>query len=300
VYAFRMRTVSERQALTLLVLLLLFEAGNESNYMLSPRSDWGQHNFIEKARGNPDLADFLHRQTGTFRVDTATEDIVPNWGDYYNLDFVQAQAGVTANAFSLETHTPQTKRLLGVKYLLARQPNQPGQTEVFRGASNIAVYENPNVFPRAWTVHEIVPIHDKFDGRGFINDHVDELATKAMMTVPGPKLACPGATDKVSVTRYAAENVAIDVEMNCDGMLVLSDNYYPGWSATVDGHPSQIYEVDLALRGVAVPAGAHKIVFHYRPRSFVLGFALTLTGLLTAAVITIFSRKKAPMVEDEE
>jgi len=299
-YAFRARSVSERQALTLLVLLLLFEAGNESGYMLSPRQEWGQRNFIEKVRGNEDLADFLHRQPGTFRVDTATDDIVPNWGDYHNLDFVQAQAGVTVNAFALEMHTPQTKRLLGVKYLLARQPNQPGQTEVFRGASNILVYENPNVFPRAWTVHEIVPIHDAADGRRFISDHIDELASKALMTTLAPKLACPGTMDKVSVTRYAAESVAIDAQMSCDGMLVLSDNYYPGWSATVDGYPTEIYEVDLALRGVAVPKGAHKIAFHYRPRSFVVGFALTLTGLLGAAVITIFSRKKSPIAEDEE
>lgn len=300
-YAFRMRTINERPALVLLILLLLFEAGNESNYMLSPRAEWGQHNFIEKAWGNADIAGFLHRQPGTFRVDTATEDIVPNWGDYYNLDFVQAQAGVTANAFTLETHTPQTKRLLGVKYVLGKQPNQPGQTEVFRGASNIVVYQNPSAFPRAWAVHEIVPIHNKNEGRAFINDHIDDLTAKAMMTTPGPKLAvCPGTSDQASITRYSAESVTIDAEMACDGMLVLSDNYYPGWSATVDGHPSDIYEVDLALRGVAVPAGSHKIVFHYRPRSFVLGFALTLTGLLGAAAITIFSRKKAPLVEDEE
>jgi len=41
----------------------------------------------------------------------------------------------------------------------------------------------------------------------------------------------------------------LKAEMTCDGMVVLSDTYYPGWSAKVDGKPAQIYEVDTALRG---------------------------------------------------
>src|SRR5260370_10224016 len=104
-YAWRTNNLSSIQAVTLLTLLLLFEVGNESSFMLSDRNDWGRRQFVEKAWGNSDLADSLLRQPGPFRVETQTDDIARNWGDYYNLDFHAAQPGVTINSFNLENHT---------------------------------------------------------------------------------------------------------------------------------------------------------------------------------------------------
>jgi uncharacterized membrane protein YfhO len=74
-------------------------------------------------------------------------------------------------------------------------------------------------------------------------------------------------------------------------MVVLSDTYYPGWYASVDGQPTPIYEVDLALRAVAVPKGTHNVNFRYRPPSVYWGATLTLAGLLGAAAITFWSGK---------
>jgi hypothetical protein len=296
-YGWRSGNLSQRQAVTLLAMLLLVEVGNEAGFMLADRHDWGRRNFLEKAWGNSDLAEFLHQQPGPFRVETQTEDIVRNWGDYYNLDFVQAQAGVTANAIALEPHTPPTKKLLGVRYALATAPSDGDHHEVFIGASGIKVYENPNVFPRAWAVHELVPI--KYDGevRTFINDHVDELRRKALMIDPPNLTPCAVFDDKVSVIKYEPQKVVIEAAMSCDGMVVLSDNFYPGWYADLDGHPAVIHEVDWALRGVLVPRGTHAITFRYRPRSVFLGAALTFAGMLGAAVLTFFGRKKGPFGE---
>jgi len=291
-YAWRTNNLGPVQAVTLLTLLLLFELGNESGYTLADRNDWGQRQFVEKVWSNGDLADFLQGQPGPFRVETQTDDIVRNWGDYHNVDFPSAQVGVTINAFNLETHTLQTQKLVGTKYTLARQPTQPDQREVFRGASGIAVYENSDVFPRAWAIHDFVPIKSVNEGRAFINDHVQDLRSKAMfMGDPPRNLACQGGQDDVSVTKYAAERVTLQAKMTCDGMVVLSDTYYPGWDAKLDGKPVQIYEVDLALRGVIVPTGTHQINFRYRPRSFILGIVLTFGGLLGATLITIVGRK---------
>jgi Bacterial membrane protein YfhO len=292
-YGWRTKNLASVQALTLLTLLLLFEVGNESSYMLADRNDWGRRQFIEKVWSNGDLADFLRRQPGPFRVETQTEEIERSWGDFHNIDFPTAYAGVTVNTFNLETHTPQTMKLVGVKYTLARASTRSDQREVFRGASGIAIYENPDVFPRAWAIHEFVPIKTPNDGRAFINSNVQELRSKALITIDTPRnLSCPAAQDSVSVAKYAAERVALEATMSCDGMVVLSDTYYPGWDAKVDGKPAQVYEVDLALRGVIVPAGTHRISFVYRPRSFMLGIALTFAGLMGAVLITIVGRRK--------
>jgi hypothetical protein len=292
-YAWRTRSLTRRQALTLLTLLLLFEAGQQSSFTLADRNASEQRNFLDKAWGNQDLADFFHKQPGPFRVETRTEDIVSNWGDFYCVDFPTANAGVTVNSFSLWTKLPVWNKLVGAKYTLARGNTDPAQSEVFRGASGVAVYQNPDVFNRAWAVHELVPIRDVNQGLEFMGSHLNELRSKAVILgTPAAQLAtCPEAKDTVFVTRYAPSNVSISADMSCSGMVVLADNYYPGWSASVDGRPAQIHEVDIALRGVAVSQGSHVVTFRYRPRSVYWGAGLTLAGLLGAAVLTFWTGK---------
>jgi hypothetical protein len=292
-YAWRTQSLTHRQAVTLLTLLLLFEAGQQSSYSLADRNDAGRRAFLDRSWGNQDIADFFHKQPGPFRVETQTPDIVADWGDFYNIDFPTAYTGVTVNSFSLHNLLPAWNKLVGSKYTLARGNTGPGQGEVFRGSSGIAVYQNSDVFERAWAVHEIVPVRDVEQGGAFLEAHVNELRSKAVILgAPAPQLAaCPEAKETVFVSKYSPSNVSISADMGCDGMVVLSDTYYPGWYASVDGRPAQIYEVDIALRGVAVPRGSHVVTFRYRPRSVYWGAGLTLAGLLGAAVLTFWSGK---------
>jgi hypothetical protein len=292
-YAWRTGNLSQRPALILLVCLLLLEVGNQASYNLTDRNDWSRRQYIEKVWSNPDLADYLHRQPGPFRVDTKTDDVVPNWGDYYGVDFVRSMSGVTANVFELEWHATPARRLLGVKYVLAREPVDGFPHEVFQGRSGIKIYEDPEAFPRAWAVHDIVSIGTPGEGRVFMNEHWKDLSSKALMMGTRPNLpSCPGGVDRVSVAEYKSNSVSVKAGLSCDGMVILSDTYYPGWTATVDGLPAQIYEVDLALRGVLVSHGSHAIEFLYRPRSVFIGATLTLAGLIGVAAIVKLSRTK--------
>ena len=76
---------------------------------------------------------------------------------------------------------------MGTKYTLARGNTDPAQSEVFRGASGVAVFQNPDVFNRAWAVHEIVPIRDLDQGLEFMGDHLDELRSKAVSWNAAPR-----------------------------------------------------------------------------------------------------------------
>lgn len=291
--AWRTEKLTIRQALTLLTMLLILEIGTETTAWQMDRNDNGVRNFIEKAWSNPDLAGFLHGLKAPFRVETKGEDLVPNWGDYYNIDFMQAQSGVTINTFQLETHLWPTKMLLGVKYTLAREAADPSERELFTAASGIKVFENPDAFPRAWAVHEVIGIQTVNESRRFMNDHYPELRWKAFMSgTPVQLPACPAAADTVSFNEYSPSRIKIHANMTCDGMVVLSDTHYPGWYAEVDGRPEEIHEVDLALRGVLVKQGAHDIQFRYRPRSAMLGAAMTFTGVIGAFILSYFSRRK--------
>jgi len=70
------------------------------------------------------------------------------------------------------------------------------------------------------------------------------------------------------------------------GYLVLTDTFYPGWQATVDGEPAEILPADHAFRAVSLEAGEHTIRFEYRPLSFRVGAWVSLgAGLLLAAAL---------------
>jgi uncharacterized membrane protein YfhO len=73
--------------------------------------------------------------------------------------------------------------------------------------------------------------------------------------------------------------------MACKGLLIVSDNWYPGWRAEVDGRPAEIWKVNTVIRGVVVNAGKHNVAMRYRPFSVYFGFAFTLVGLGAAIVL---------------
>jgi len=85
----------------------------------------------------------------------------------------------------------------------------------------------------------------------------------------------------------------LDVNAESAGLLILSELYYPGWRATVNGRATEIYKVDGALRGILVPQGESRIAVAYAPFSFYAGGALSLltfTGVLTGFGVSL--RKK--------
>ena len=101
-----------------------------------------------------------------------------------------------------------------------------------------------------------------------------DLATRRATSRPGT----------VTLTSLAPETVTLDVDAKETAFLVLTDLYYPGWRATVDGVATTVFRADYLFRGVEVPLGKHRVEFTYRSRSFQLGLAITIFGA-TALVV---------------
>lgn len=293
-YAWRSENLTGPQAGVLLTLLMLLELANNSGFAFMHREDADRRSFIDKVRTNRDIADYLHGRPGPFRVEMGTDALVPNWAEYHNLDVIVALcASVTSNIMRLEWHTWQTRLLFGVRYTVSDKPPLEDSKEVYTGASGLKVFENPGAFPRAWAIHEIIPIKHPKDGMPIINDQLYDLRRKAFSTEKIPALPACSAADDVSIPGYTPDKVTIKAGMGCDGMVVLSDTYFPGWYAKVDGRPAPIYEVNAAMRGVRVPQGLHTLEMVYRPRSVYVGAALTFLGLAGALAIAMLNREKA-------
>src|SRR5690606_36054468 len=67
------------------------------------------------------------------------------------------------------------------------------------------------------------------------------------------------------VTEYAPTRVVVDVHADAPAFLLLTDAYYPGWMATVNGAPVEVRRADVMFRAVPVPAGESTVIFEYRP-----------------------------------
>ncbi len=292
-YGWRSGNLTGKQAFTLVTMLMLLELGNDSGYAFPHRSNKERESYIEQVRGNTDLADYIHQQPGIYRVEVQTDKLSPNWGTYQNFDVVKAlTASVPTNMLGIEWHTWQTRLLLGVTYSVSDKPPLNDSQEVFTGQSGLKVYKNPGAFPRAWAVHELVRVQSASEVSAFISAHLGDLRAKALTGENLPALKPCSAADDVSVKRYLAERLEIAARMGCDGMVVVTDSYFPGWKATLDGKPVQIHEVDNTLRGVFVPQGDHTIRMAYRPLPVYLGAVLTGLGWLGAIGLAAFWKRE--------
>ena len=93
-----------------------------------------------------------------------------------------------------------------------------------------------------------------------------------------------GNAGKVEIRCWAEEEVELLVWAERPLLLVLNDSFFPGWSARVDGVAAEIRRANFLSRGVFVPRGQHQVRFLYRPRSFLIGIAISLGSLLVATI----------------
>jgi uncharacterized membrane protein YfhO len=84
----------------------------------------------------------------------------------------------------------------------------------------------------------------------------------------------------------------IDAKVACLGMLILADTWYPGWIATIDGRPAPIHQAYLALRGVVLERGDHRVEFHYQPASALIGAVMSAVGILGACMLALWERHR--------
>jgi len=83
----------------------------------------------------------------------------------------------------------------------------------------------------------------------------------------------------------------IDVDSQEDGILFVSDAYYPGWKAYLDDKEVKIYRADFAFRAVVVPKGNHVVKFVYNPDSFYKGLKISLISFSLALVYSLLRKK---------
>lgn len=277
------RAISREMAAGALVVMAMMEWGSVFGVGMANRLvTENRPGYLDRLYHHGDIASFLRAQNVPVRVGISDEEIPYNFGDWHGIPTQQGfAASVTENVLALESWKPRMQDLLGINFYVSGKVPRPGLVKVADSKSGLQVFANPGALPRAWAVHRVRSAGSAEELRRLMDAAEFAPRNEAVMLGMAPALTECGGEDSVALRLpYRANRVEIDAKLACRGMVVLSDTYFPGWRATVDGQPAEILEVDGALRGVVVEGGAHRLQMVYRPGTAYWGAGLALVGFV--------------------
>jgi hypothetical protein len=201
----------------------------------------------------------------------------------------------------LEAASPELQMrllaLMNVGYYLNATATLPGLT--LHDSDQLVIQQVLNPLPRAYYVPNLHVardpadalarlVADEFDPRRevvIINLYNDLPAGPA--SAPNPLLDTP-----VEVEDRWSGTVRLRLEAPGAGFVVLTDTFYPGWQATVNGVPAPIFPANIAFRAVPVKAGAQEVTFDYRPQTFTFGLWTSISAWLIMLGILLQQTKQ--------
>jgi hypothetical protein len=151
-------------------------------------------------------------------------------------------------------------------------------------SGDVKIYENLDALPRAYLVDQwqwqpdVATSVTAMQGDDFVVGETAVLIAPAADPHPESTPA-PSFNGTVTISQDEPEQLVIRTNSPADSLLILSDAYYPGWQATIDGKATTLYQANAYFRGVLLPAGQHEVVFAFAPESFRNGRLISLISL---------------------
>ena len=181
--------------------------------------------------------------------------------------------------------------MLNTKYVI--MPLQGGQT---------VPIQNPYAYGNAWFVDKVNYVdnaNQEIDMIGKLNLRHEAVADKKFQQQLGAAVDQENAV--VTIKSYEPNHLTYDVQSDKGGVVVFSEIYYPGWTATIDGQPAELGRVNYILRALNVKAGQHQVELSFHPKSVertetIAYVAFVLLLLAVAAVVFVEWKKQKKTV----
>lgn len=158
------------------------------------------------------------------------------------------------------------------------------------GGPSALVYEDPGALPRAYLVGAARVTDDPDGALAIMADPAFDPRQEVVVHEP-PAIELTGGqvSGEARIVDWTPDEVRVAVRTDSPAMLVLADNYYPGWQASLNGDAVPILRANHTFRAIAVPAGEHDAVFRFRPGRMLTGFWIYLTGMLALLGYGLYS-----------
>lgn len=164
----------------------------------------------------------------------------------------------------------------------------------YDGKSYPRFVERKNSLPRAWMVHK-ANVFAPESIENAMKDKIYDFRNEVVL-VEDPGIALNGvpvSDDVVECLDYENNYIKYKTESTGNGILCLSEVFYPAWQAYIDGKPVKILKSNYAFRAIPVPSGKHTIEMKYESSSFASGMWISLGTIIFSVVgLVILSRKE--------
>jgi hypothetical protein len=166
-------------------------------------------------------------------------------------------------------------------------------------SGDVKIYENLDVFPRAFLVNQWTEQQDTGSSIDAMADPLFDPEKSAVVVSLADGSTPNQGSGVAEVLKYEQESVDVSVTSESGGLLILTDAYYPGWRATIDGEQSTIYQTDGYFRGVVVPPGEHLVEYRFEPGSLRFGVVMTAFGIIFLLILLVvgFVKRKVRVAE---
>lgn len=188
--------------------------------------------------------------------------------------------------------------MLNTKFFI--MPLQGGQTVPLK---------NPYAFGNAWFVDKVTYVNnanEELEMVGKLNLRAEAVTDKKFRDVLGSSCEQDHHA-QVTMKTYEPNQLTYEVESAKGGVLVFSENYYPEWTATVDGKEVPVGRVNYILRAIQVKPGKHQVVLSFFPKSVdrtetvaYIAFALLVICILLGIGLEIRQRKTGATTQDSK
>ena len=216
-------------------------------------------------------------------------------------------AGAGAQTY-VDFHNFQDPRFLAaanVRYLvISAELDIPWLREAYRGREAI-VYENAFALPRAYLAERAVAVTEGGALAAMRDTAWNPMTTAFVEGAAFPALPETPLEGEAEVVRHEPDRVVVRATASRPALLVLSDNWYKDWRATVDGAEVPVLVTNHAFRGVVVPEGTHTVEFVFRSGELRTGLYVHLAGMALLALYGLWllaahlRRRKGPPPEPD-
>lgn len=231
------------------------------------------------------MVDFLKADKEPFRIVTMTDDASLNRGMMYGIsnvggysptilkryqEFINISQGLAPETPTVVMRIAEYSKLLdllGAKYFIipSNNPIFHPQFKLAFSDNAINIYQNRNYMRSAWIVHNFRVVHGRdaiFKALKEIS-YADEVILEEKPTIK--PIASQGTEAYPEIIKHSPGELIMNVGMAQDGFLVLSEIFYPGWKAIVDGEEQKIYQANYILRAIELKKGVHLVRVVYDP-----------------------------------
>ncbi len=162
-------------------------------------------------------------------------------------------------------------------------------------SAEVKMYELADTLPRAYLLCDVATVTDLDAALDHLSQSPEEVVVVSDLDLGGDAACLTDDPGEAAIVEYVPERVVLQVDpVDYDRVLILSDSWYPGWEASIDGQSVEVLRANAIFRAARVPAGGREVIFTYRCQPLITGALISgifCLGTITALAVIAIKQK---------